>query len=159
VPRECWWLVLIHAVLTVVQIGTFNWGTSHSEAGRSSVFINIHPLVVAPLAWVLLGERLGLKGGLGLLGAVAGVGVGLAEPLSRGGGLGGVLVGLAPGTVSGTRPTAKKKPFPVIPPLALAVAQMLVAIPLAGTASLLIEGPAQFHATPRAVWGVLYQGL
>lgn len=159
VPRELWWLVVIHAVLTVVQIGTFNWGTSHSEAGRSSVFINIHPLVVAPLAWVLLGERLGLKGVVGLLGAVAGVVVVLAEPLRRGGGLAGDLVVLVSGVVFGIQTIAQKKTFPLIPPLALAVAQMLVAVPLAAAASLVLEGPAQFHATPRAICGVLYQGL
>src|SRR3954447_15697541 len=78
-------LLGLHAVLTVIQIGTFNWGTSHSEAGRSSVFINIHPLVVAPLAWVVLGERLGTRGLLGLAGAVGGVLILLSEPLRRGG--------------------------------------------------------------------------
>ena len=160
VPRGLWVLVLLHALLTVVQIGTFNWGTSHSEAGRSSVFINIHPLVVAPLAWVVLGERLGLRGIMsGLIGAVAGVVVVLAEPLRRGGGLSGDLVVVVSGIVFGIQTIAQKKTFPLIPPLTLLFAQMLVAIPLAAAASLIFEGPAQFHATPRAVWGVLYQGL
>ena len=44
--RRYWGLLAVHALLTVIQIGTFNWGTSHGEAGRSSVYINIHPLVV-----------------------------------------------------------------------------------------------------------------
>lgn len=159
VPRGLWGLVLLHAMLTVVQIGAFNWGTSHSEAGRSSVFINVHPLVVAPLAWILLGERLGLRGIAGLIGAVAGVVIVLAEPLGRGGGLTGDLVVLASGIVFGIQTIAQKKTFPLIPPLTLSVAQMLLATPLAGATSLIFEGPGAFHATPRAVWGVLYQGL
>src|SRR5205807_6775793 len=73
VARPLWGLLGLHALLTVVQIGTFNWGTSHGLAGRSSVFINVHPLVVAPLAWVVLGERLGWRGGLGLGSAAIGV--------------------------------------------------------------------------------------
>ena len=44
--RATAWLLLLHGTLTAIQIGTFNWGTSHSEAGRSSIFINIHTLVV-----------------------------------------------------------------------------------------------------------------
>ena len=52
--REDAWLYLTHGLITAVQIGSYNWGTSHSEAGRSSVFINVHPLVVAPMAWLLL---------------------------------------------------------------------------------------------------------
>ncbi len=48
VRRELWGLLAIHGLLTALQIGTFNWGTSHSAAGRSSIFINVHPLIVAP---------------------------------------------------------------------------------------------------------------
>src|SRR3954467_4664416 len=31
VGRPLWGLTLVHGLLTAVQIGTFNWGTSHSE--------------------------------------------------------------------------------------------------------------------------------
>lgn len=48
VPRQLWPLLVLNAAMTAVQIATFNWGTSQSEAGRSSVFINVHPLITAP---------------------------------------------------------------------------------------------------------------
>jgi len=145
--------------LTVVQIGTFNWGTSHSEAGRSSVFINIHPLVVAPLAWVVLGERLGTRGLLGLVGAAGGVLILLSEPLRRGGGLVGDLVVLGSGIVFGVQTIAQKKTFPLIPPITLLFAQSALVIPLSFGYSLGFEGLGAYHFTRAALWGVLYQGL
>lgn len=159
VRRPLWGLLLLHGLLTAAQIGSFNWGTSHSEAGRSSVFINIHPLIVAPMAWLLLGERLGGRGLGGLAAAAAGVGVLLAEPLSRGGGLAGDLVVLGSGVVFGVQTIAQKKTFPLIPPTTLLFAQTAVACVLAAAYSRLFEGPRAFHVTPRAVAGVLYQGL
>src|SRR4051794_17259495 len=159
VRRPLWGLLGLHASLTLLQVGTFNWGTSHSEAGRSSVFINIHPLVVAPLAWVVFGERLGPRGLLGLASAVGGVAVLLAEPLRRGGGLVGDLVVLASGLVFGVQTIAQKKTFPLIPPITLLFGQTALVIPLALGYSLLFEGPRAYHFTPEAVWGVLYQGV
>jgi hypothetical protein len=45
VPRRHWPLLVPNAAMTAVQIATFNWGTSQSEAGRSSVLTKIreHP--------------------------------------------------------------------------------------------------------------------
>jgi drug/metabolite transporter (DMT)-like permease len=159
VRRSLWGLLGLHAALTAIQIGTFNWGTSHSEAGRSSVFINIHPLVVAPLAWLLLGERLGARGVLGLASAVGGVVVLLAEPLRRGGGLAGDLVVLGSGVVFGFQTIAQKKTFPHIPPVTLLFAQTVLAVPLTLAYSLGFEGIGQYQLTRVAFWGVLYQGL
>jgi len=159
VGRPLWGLLLAHGVLTATQIGTFNWGTSHSEAGRSSVFINVHPLIVAPLAWLLLGERLGARGVAGLAAAVAGVAALLAEPLRRGGGLAGDLVVLGSGVVFGVQTVAQKKTFPLIPPATLLFTQTAVAAVLTAIYSLLVEGPGAFRFTTGATWGVLYQGL
>ena len=159
VGRPLWGLLLLHGALTAAQIGTFNWGTSHSEAGRSSVFINIHPLVVAPLAWLVLGERLGLRGLAGLAAAVAGVGVLLAEPLRKGGGLTGDLVVLGSGMIFGVQTIAQKLTFSRIPPTTLLFGQTCLAATLAALYSLAFEGPGTFHVTTGAVWGVLYQGL
>ena len=162
VDRSLWWLVLLHGLFTVVQIGTFNWGTSHSEAGRSSVFINIHPLVVAPLAWLVLGERMGPRGVAGLVSAAAGVLVLLSEPYRRGG-TGGMLTGdlvvLGSGLVFGVQTIVQKLTFPRIPATTLLVLQTAVAAALAGSTSLAWEGPGAFHFTRGAVLGVLYQGL
>jgi ABC-type multidrug transport system permease subunit len=84
VNRSLWGLLAANAMLAVVQIGSFNWGTSHSLAGRSSVFINVYPLVVAPLAWIILGEdyqvrtdRLPFLIGVMILTAIAGAALGL----------------------------------------------------------------------------------
>ena len=79
VPRRHWPLLALNAALAATQIATFNWGTSRSDAGRSSVFINVHPLVTAALAWLVLGEHLGTRGLVGLLTAASGVAVILAR--------------------------------------------------------------------------------
>ncbi len=159
VESRLWWLLGVHGLLTAVQIGTFNWGTSHSEAGRSSVFINIHPLVVAPLAWLLLGERIGVRGILGLVAAALGVGVMLIKPLMLGGGLVGDLVVLASGLIFGFQAIAQKKTFPIIPPTTLLLAQSALAVPLSFLYSAAFEGTSSYHFTPEVTWGLVYQGL
>lgn len=157
-PRY-WWLLGVHGLLTAVQIGSFNWGTSHSEAGRSSVFINIHPLVVAPLAWLLLGERMGVRGIVGLIAAAAGVAVMLIKPLMLGGGLVGDLVVLASGIVFGFQAIAQKMTFPIIPPTTLLFYQSMIAIPFSLIYSVEFEGVERYHFTTESVLGLTYQGL
>ena len=159
-PRD-WWLILVHGILAAIQIGSFNWGTSLSEAGRSSVFINIHPLIVAPLAWLLLGERLGLRSILGLLVAALGVAVMLAKPLLQGGGGGltGDLIVLGSGVVFGIQTIAQKKTFPIIAPTTLLLLQSMVAVPLSFGFSLLVEGSSVYHFTTTALGGIFYQGF
>jgi drug/metabolite transporter (DMT)-like permease len=159
VGRPFWGLIGLHAVLTVLQIGTYNWGTSHSLAGRASVFINVHPLVVAPLAWGLLGERLGFRGLLGLGAAALGVLILLSSSLRVGGSLAGDLVVLASGTIFGVQTIAQKKTFPLIPPTTLLFAQTLLAIPLFLAYSAVFEGFETYRFTPEAVGGLLFQGL
>ncbi len=159
VERKYWWLLLFHGFLTAVQIGSFNWGTSQSEAGRSSVFINIHPLVVAPLAWLLLGERLGLRGILGLVSAAIGVAVMLARPALLEGGLVGDIVVLASGVVFGLQAIAQKMTFPIIPPTTLLFYQSMIAIPFSLIYSVEFEGVERYHFTTESVLGLTYQGL
>ena len=159
IPAAHWRLLGLNAVLAAIQIGTFNWGTGHSEAGRSSVFINIHPLVVAPLAWLLLGEHLGTRGVLGLLSAACGVAVLLAEPLRRGGGLEGDVVVLVSGVVFAVQTIVQKKTFPYIPPVTLLFWQTVCAAPMCLAASGLTEGFDHYTWTSRAIGGVLYQGI
>ncbi len=156
-----WWLVAAHGVLAAIQIGGFNWGTSLSEAGRSSVFINIHPLVVAPLAWLLLGEKLGTRGILGLISAALGVAILLAKPIlsGGGGGLTGDLIVLGAGVVFGLQTIAQKKTFPIIPPTTLLLLQSAVAVPITFGFSYWFEGPATYHFTPSALGGLFYQGF
>ncbi|MFO0959796.1 MAG: DMT family transporter [Isosphaeraceae bacterium] len=158
VARGHWWLILVHAVLTVAQIGTFNWGTSHSLAGRSSILINVHPLVVAPLAWILLGERLGWRGWVGLLAASAGIAV-LMSGRSGGGSIAGDAVVLASGVIFAVQTIVQKKTFPIIPPTTLLLWQSVFAIPLFLAYSAAFEGLDAYHFGPSVGWGLLYQGL
>lgn len=153
------WLLALHALLTVAQIGTFNWGTSLSQAGRSSVFINVHPLVVAPLAWAFLGERMGGRGWLGLLAAALGVAILLGERVNGPQGIAGDLVVLMSGAIFGVQTIVQKKTFPLIPPATLLFAQSVLAVPLFFALSGSAEGFSSYHFTQRALWGVLYQGL
>jgi len=153
------WLLLLHGTLTAIQIGTFNWGTSHSEAGRSSIFINIHTLVTAPLAWLILGEHLGTRGCLGLGSAAFGVAIILAKQLAMGGGLLGDMVVLGSAVIFATQTIAQKLTFPIIPARTLLFSQTVVALILCTIDSALFEGPSSFHFTPDAVRGVVYQGL
>ncbi|HEV3167518.1 MAG TPA: DMT family transporter [Isosphaeraceae bacterium] len=159
VRRSFWWLLGVHGLLTAAQIGTFNWGASHSLAGRSSVFINIHPLIVAPLAWYVLGERLGGRGLAGLGAAALGVLVLLAEPLRTGGGLAGDFVVLGSGVIFAVQTIAQKKTFPLIPPTTLLFWQTVLAAPICLTYSLIFEGLDAYHFPAQAIWGVLYQGV
>ena len=157
--REAYGLWLLNAAISVIQIGTYNWGTSHSEAGRSAVFINIHPLVVAPLAWLILGERLGRRGVLGLSAAAAGVVMLLAEPLRRGEDSRGTSSFLVPGSSSRVQTIVQKKTFSKIPPATLLFSQTVAAAAVAGAYSFAFEGLRTIHPRTEAVWGVLYQGL
>jgi drug/metabolite transporter (DMT)-like permease len=152
-------LYLVHGLITALQIGTYNWGTSHSEAGRSSLFINVHPLVVAPLAWLILDEHLGSQGIVALCSATLGVIVILFPKLILGGGLAGDLVVLFSGIVFGAQTIAQKLTFSRIPPSTLLLVQTIVAIPVSFVASLILEGTDSYHFTTEAVAGLLYQGI
>jgi drug/metabolite transporter (DMT)-like permease len=66
-------VIVANGLILFVQMATFNVGTALTSASRAGVLINIHPFVVAPLAWWLLGERLRWFGILGLFLAGAGV--------------------------------------------------------------------------------------
>ena len=153
------WLLLLHGSLTAIQIGTFNLGTSLSEAGRSSIFINVHSLVVAPLAWLILGEHLGTKGLIGLGSAAFGVGIILAKQFAIGGGLLGDAIVLVSAVVFAVQTIAQKLTFPRIPARTLLFSQSVVALVLSAVWSALFEGPSRYHFTRDAVWGVVYQGL
>jgi drug/metabolite transporter (DMT)-like permease len=159
VSRSLYGLLLVHGFMTAVQIGTFNWGTSHSLAGRSSVFINIHPLVVAPLAWLFFGERMGPRGLLGLASAALGVLALVSEKIKPGGDLRGDLVVIASGVLFGIQTIAQKATFAKIPPATLLFGQTVLAIPMFFAYSWLFEGFQNYQFTPSSIAGVLFQGL
>jgi drug/metabolite transporter (DMT)-like permease len=164
-PKGLGWLVLVNGLLTLVQIGTFHWGTGLARAARAAVFINVHPLVVAPLAWLLLGEHMGARGVLGLLAASGGVVVLLARSFEAAGpvsspseALGDTLV-LFSGIIFGVQTIAQKLTFPHVRPLTLLFGQTVVAVPVFLTTSALLEGVSTYHFTAESVSGLLFQGL
>ena len=160
VPSRRLGLLMIHVLFTVVQIGSFNVGTSLGQAGRSSIFINIHPLIVAPLSWLFLGERLGFRAWLGLFSASCGVGVLIVSKSSNGGPLFGDAIVIFSGIVFGIQTVAQKKSFPWIPPATLLFTQTLVSAPIFLVWSVLFEGgPSRFQFTTSSTAGVFYQGV
>jgi drug/metabolite transporter (DMT)-like permease len=153
-------LVALHTFLTVIQIGSFNLGTSLSLAGRASVFINVHPLVVAPLSAWLLRERLGLRGIAGLSAAATGVLILISSRIDfTGSGWIGDLIVLASGVIFGIQTVVQKQTFPLIAPATLLVWQSVGAIPIFMALSWGFEGIDAYHFTRMAVLGLLYQGL
>lgn len=153
-------LLFGHALITVAQIGTFNWGTMHSAAGRSSIFINVHPLFVAPLAWLILGEHLGWKTLTGLGAAALGVVLVLSSSF-RGGDpyLVGDLVVLASGAIFAVQTIWQKRTFARIPPATLLLNQSILAVPIFLLASGLFEGFGLYHGSRTAALAVVYQGV
>lgn len=159
VPIKHAWLIVIHTILTVLQIGTFTWGTSHGMAGRSSILVNVHPLVVAPLAWIFLGERMGRAGIAGLFAATLGIVALMSNPVRGEPTWAGDIVVLLSGIILGVQTIAQKKTFHLIPPTTLLFAQTLFSIPLFFLQSALVEGIDTYRFTERSCWGVLYQGV
>ncbi len=159
IPLEHWWILLVHTLLTTLQIGLFTWGTSHGLAGRSSIFVNVHPIVVAPLAWIFLGDTLGWRGVLGLCSAAAGLATLLAAPAQSSEGRIGDIAVLLSGVIFGLQTIAQKKTYPYVPPTSLLFAQTVGAIPIFFVASGLTEGFSTYHFTLSSCLGVLYQGV
>ena len=160
IKPEHGWLLFGHAIITAAQIGTFNWGTSHSAAGRASIFINVHPLLVAPLAWLVLGEKLGWRCVVGLCAAALGVGLVLSASF---GGSSGVLTGdlvvLTSGGIFAVQTIWQKLTFSRISPATLLFNQSLVAIPIFFLYSGTIEGFSNYHFSTTVVLALIYQGV
>ena len=66
-------LVLLGTVF-VIQILAFNWGTKLTDAGRASLLLNTHPLLIALMShFFITGDRLNIVKSAGLLIAFTGV--------------------------------------------------------------------------------------
>jgi drug/metabolite transporter (DMT)-like permease len=151
---------LVHALFTFAQIGTFNWGTNLSLAGRASVFINVHPFVVAPLSWLFLGEKPGWKGIGGLIAAAGGIGILLGSRVDlAAGALLGDLVVIISGVIFGVQTVVQKRTFPSLSPATLLVNQAAMVVPMFLGYSLLFEAGEPWRFTRSATLGLLYQGL
>jgi drug/metabolite transporter (DMT)-like permease len=152
--------ILFNGLFLFAQIATFNQGTSMTLASRASVLINAHPFVVAPLAWVFLGERLNGLGILGLILAAAGVVWLFQDPLQEAGGsLAGDALLLLSAAILGAQTIYQKRVLRTMRGTALLFWQTFVAVPLFFLASACLEGPAIYRVTPVSVAALLYQGL
>lgn len=159
IKKENWWLVPLHGLFMAAQISSFNWGTSHGQAGRSSVFINVHPLVVTPLSIWLLHEKIGWKAFAGLFSAFSGVIVLVAGRLMAGGDPKADVIVFCSGCLFGFQSVAQKLTYRRVAPASLLFWQTPVAalICLAGT--LAFENDVPWQVSREAVIAVLYQGL
>lgn len=159
IRRENWWLVPIHGLFLAIQVSSFNWGTSHGQAGRSSVFINVHPLVVTPLSVWLLGERIGWRALCGLGSAFCGVIVLMAGRLLAGGDPKADIIVFCSGCLFGFQSIFQKWSYRKVAPAALLLWQTPIAIALCLIGTTVFEARQAWHIDRTAVWAILYQGL
>jgi len=152
--------IVINGLILYAQIATFNLGTALTQAGRASVLINIHPFVVAPLAWLLLGERLRWYGVLGLFLAGAGVILLFQERLP---GLKDATTGDAilvlSAVILGVQSIYQKFVLRHIRGTVLLFWQTVVALPLFFITAHFWEHWVPRWPSPPAALGLLYQGV
>lgn len=159
IRRENWWLVPIHGLILAIQVSSFNWGTSHGQAGRSSVFINVHPLVVTPLSVWLLGERIGWRAVAGLFSAFGGVIVLVAGRLMAGGDPKADVIVFCSGCLFGAQSVFQKWTYKKIPPATLLFWQTPFAILTCLTATVIFESHAPWNIDSAGALAIAYQGL
>ena len=158
--REQFIPVVNNAWLLFVQMAAFNWGTLHTHAGRSSVFINVHPFVVAPLAWLWLREPISWRSVLGLVLAGGGVALLFDQPdYTEGASLVGDLAVLLSGAMIGVMMTYQKRLLRSFRPNHLLFWQLALAVPLFAGYSLATERLDAYHFNAQSVLGLAYQSL
>ncbi len=148
-----------NALLLFLQMATFNWGTQQTHAGRASVFINIHPFLVAPVAWLVLNEPMGWRGVVGLLVAGAGVALLFEKGGADGASLAGDLAVIASGLLIGATMLYQKSLLRRFRPNHLLFWQLALSLPLFGGYSLAFEGLSHYQFPTAALTGLAYQGL
>jgi len=152
--------IVWNALLLFVQMATFNWGTLHTNAGRSSVFINVHPFVVAPLAWFFIGEPMGWRSLVGLLLAGGGVAL-LFDPseLTSPASLAGDLSVLVSGALIGVLMIYQKQLLHRFRPNHLLFWMLVFSLPLFLGYSAWVEGFDSYEFNRESVVGLGYQSL
>jgi drug/metabolite transporter (DMT)-like permease len=155
------WPLAVNAVLTFFQMAAFNWGTAHTHAGRSSVFLNVHPFVVAPLALLWLGEPVGWRAIVGL--ALAGGGVAVLFDQSPGASAGaspaGDMAVLVSGALIGAGTVYQKVLLARMKPNYLLFWQMALAVPLFLMYSGCAEGFETYRFNAESLAGLAFQSL
>jgi drug/metabolite transporter (DMT)-like permease len=161
ITRAQFGIAACNALLLFVQISTFNWGTANTHAGRASVFINVHPFVVVPLARLLLDEPISWKGLLGLGYAACGVSLlfdASALALS-GASLPGDLAVLFSGGLLGFQTVCQKIALRRMRPDQLLFWQVVLAVPLLFAYSAWQEGLESYQFNAQSLAGLAYQGV
>lgn len=159
IPRQHWWLIPIHGLFLAVQVSTFNWGTSHGQAGRSSVFINVHPLVITPLSVWILHEHVGWKALAGLFSAFSGVIVLVAGRLMAGGDPKADVIVLCSGCIFGFQSVFQKWCYRKVAPASLLFWQTPFAIVLCFLGTAIFESESEWNVDQSAMIAIAYQGL
>lgn len=170
VERHQWVPILITGAILFFQISILNIGMQQTNAAHGSIFINSYPVSVAVLAHVLLpDDRLTWRKALGLTVAMIGMVVVLLGPVagnlsSKAGSIDQpTLIGdfwvLGSGMLLGLKLAYTKRALAVVEPGKLLFWHEAVAVVLFFATSAVVEGPAAYHFTTRAVLGLLYQGL
>jgi drug/metabolite transporter (DMT)-like permease len=159
IQRKHWWLVPIHGLFLAAQVSTFNWGTSHGQAGRSSVFINVHPLVVTPLSVWILHEHVGWKALTGLASAFSGVIVLVAGRLMAGGDPKADVIVFCSGCLFGIQSVFQKWCYRKVAPASLLFWQTPIAILICFLGTTVFESEAEWKVSQSAVLAIMYQGL
>lgn len=159
IRRESWWLIPIHGLFLAVQVSSFNWGTSYGQAGRSSVFINVHPLVVTPLSIWLLGERVGWRALFGLFSAFAGVIVLMAGRLMAGGDPKADIIVFGSGCLFGVQSIFQKWSYKQVAPATLLLWQTPWAIAFCLIGTMWLEPAEPWRIDFNGAWAIVYQGL
>jgi drug/metabolite transporter (DMT)-like permease len=158
--REQIWPVVSNALLLFFQMAAFNWGTHQTHAGRASVFINVHPFVVAPLSWLLLGEPIGWRGIVGLVLAGSGVAMLFDQPgYTSGASLVGDLAVLVSGALIGVMMIYQKGLLRRMRPNHLLFWHLALSLPLFFGYSAILEGFESYRFNRESVIGLVYQSV
>lgn len=159
IHRDHWWLVPIHALFLAAQVSSFNWGTSHGQAGRSSVFINVHPLVVTPLSVWLLHEKVGWKALTGLFSAFLGVLILVGGRLMAGGDPKADVIVFCSGCLFGVQSVFQKWTYKRIAPATLLCWQTPLAVFFCLIGTVIFESNAAWNIDRNGAIAIAYQGL
>jgi drug/metabolite transporter (DMT)-like permease len=158
--REQIWPVVSNALLLFLQMAAFNWGTKYTDAGRASVFINVHPFVVAPLSWLLLSEPIGWRAVVGLVLAGGGVAMLFDQPgYTSGASLVGDLAVIVSGSLIGVMMIYQKGLLRRMKPNHLLFWHLFLAVPLFFSYSAVVEGFAGYKFNFESMSGLAYQSV
>ncbi len=160
VPRRYWPLLLLGGLFNFAQIGSFTLGTSWTAAGRATTLINVHPLVVAPLGMVVLGERLPLRALVGAVLAVVGVAIVLKDSAAVTSGLMvGDLVVLGSGLFLGAYIVYQKLCLRWVRPLPYLFWNLALSVPCFAVVSVALEELPAGPLPVSALVGLAYQAF